>query len=106
MARSPSNPQLVLKPQDLVVLLRLALDQGPAPTYAALGSELGITASEIHAAVNPNDANVVLLERAAEHLGNAQHRLPDMPQSRSTLSSNMRQRIRRSASIAQPTIWE
>ena len=68
MARSPSNPQLVVKPQDLVVLLRLALDQGPAPTYAALGSELGITASEIHAAVNPNDANVVLLERAAEQI--------------------------------------
>jgi hypothetical protein len=56
--------------------------------------------------VNPNDANVVLLERAAEHLGDEQHRLPDTPQSRSTLSSNMRQRIRRSASIAQPTIWE
>jgi hypothetical protein len=29
--------------------------------------------------VNPNDANVVLLERAAEHLGYAQHRLPDKP---------------------------
>ena len=51
MARSPSNPQLVLRPQDLVVLLRLALDQAPAPTYAALGAELGITASEAHAAV-------------------------------------------------------
>jgi hypothetical protein len=51
MVRSPSNPQLVLRPQDLVVLLRLALDQGPAPTYAALGAELGITASEAHAAV-------------------------------------------------------
>ena len=51
MARSPSNPQLVLRPQDLVVQLRLALDQAPAPTYAALGTELGITASEAHAAV-------------------------------------------------------
>ena len=28
-----------------VLLLRLALDQGPAPTYATLGAELGITAS-------------------------------------------------------------
>ena len=27
------------------VLLLIALDQGPAPTYAALGAELGITAS-------------------------------------------------------------
>lgn len=51
MARSPSNPQLVLRPQDLVVLLRLALESGPAPTYAALGAELGLTASEAHAAV-------------------------------------------------------
>ena len=51
MARSPSNPQLVLRPQDLVVLLRLALEPGPAPTYAALGAELGLTASEAHAAV-------------------------------------------------------
>ena len=51
MARSPSNPQLVLRPQDLVVLLRLALDSSPAPTYAALGAELGLTASEVHAAV-------------------------------------------------------
>lgn len=49
MYRSKSNPQVVLKPQDLVVLLRLALEPGAAPTYAALASELGLTASEIHA---------------------------------------------------------
>lgn len=47
----PSNPQVVLRPQDLVVLLRLALESGPAPSYAALGAELGMTASEAHAAV-------------------------------------------------------
>lgn len=51
MARSKSNPQLVLRPQDLVVLLRLALERGPVPTYSALGVELGMTASEVHAAV-------------------------------------------------------
>ena len=51
LARSPSNPQLVLRPQDLVVLLRLALDDGQSPSYAELGSQLGITASEVHAAV-------------------------------------------------------
>lgn len=56
MARSPSNPQLVLRPQDLVVLLRLALDPGPAPTDAALGAEPGMTASETHAAVERNPA--------------------------------------------------
>lgn len=46
-----SNPQVVLRPQDLVVLLRLSLEVGPAPTYAALSSELSLTASEIHACV-------------------------------------------------------
>lgn len=51
MTRSKSNPQLVLRPQDLVVLLRLALDRGPAPTYAVLAAELGMTASEVHGAV-------------------------------------------------------
>lgn len=51
MARSKSNPQVVLRPQDLVILLRLALERGPAPTYAALAAELGMTASEVHAAV-------------------------------------------------------
>lgn len=49
MYRVKSNPQIVLKPQDLVVLLRLVLEPGAAPTYAALASELGLTASEIHA---------------------------------------------------------
>lgn len=49
--RAKSNPQIVLRPQDLVVLLRLALEPGVAPTYAALAGELGLTASEIHAGV-------------------------------------------------------
>ena len=49
MPRAKSNPQLVLKPQDLVVLLRLALETRPAPTYASLADELKLTASEIHA---------------------------------------------------------
>ena len=51
MARSKSKPQVVLRPQDLVVLLRLALEHGPAPTYATLANELEMTASEAHAAV-------------------------------------------------------
>ena len=49
MYRPKSNPQVVLRPQDLVVLLRLSLESGAPPTYAALGSELGMTASEVHA---------------------------------------------------------
>ena len=52
MVRSKSNPQVLLRPQDLVVLLRLALERGPAPTYATLAAELGMTASEVHAAVD------------------------------------------------------
>lgn len=35
-----------------MVLLRLSLQQGPAPTYAALAKELKLTASEIHAGVD------------------------------------------------------
>jgi hypothetical protein len=48
-----SNPQMVLRPQDLLVLLRLSLagDEESAPSYAALAAELGLTASEVHAAV-------------------------------------------------------
>ena len=49
MYRAKSNPQVVLRPQDVVVLLRLSLESGTPPTYAALGSELGLTASEVHA---------------------------------------------------------
>lgn len=51
MARSKSNPQITLRPQDVVVLLRLTLQSGPAPSYAALAEELKLTASEIHAGV-------------------------------------------------------
>lgn len=49
MYHSKSNPQVVLRPQDLVVLLRLSLEKGSPPTYAVLGTELGLTASEVHA---------------------------------------------------------
>lgn len=51
MSRYPSNPQPVLRLQDLVVLLRLALEPGSPPSYAALGAELGLTASETHQVV-------------------------------------------------------
>lgn len=49
MARQKSNPQVSLKPQDLVVLLRLTLEAEAMPTYAVLALELGLTSSEIHA---------------------------------------------------------
>lgn len=51
MGRAKSNPQVILRPQDLVVLLRLSLEKGLAPTYATLASEVGLTASEVHAAL-------------------------------------------------------
>jgi hypothetical protein len=51
MYRSRSNPQIALKPQDLLVLLRLSLESGPAPSYASLAAELGLTASELHASL-------------------------------------------------------
>lgn len=46
-----SNPQVTLRPQDVVVLLRLALQTGAAPSYATLAAELKLTASEIHAGI-------------------------------------------------------
>lgn len=49
MSRTISNPQLVLSPQDVVVLLRLSLGADSVPTYATLAEELKLTASEIHA---------------------------------------------------------
>jgi hypothetical protein len=52
MSRSKLNPQTVLRPQDVVVLLRLSLVADSVPTYAALAEELKLTASEIHAGVD------------------------------------------------------
>ena len=51
MNRSKTNPQIVLRPQDVVVLLCLSLHRETMPTYAALAAELKLTASEIHAGV-------------------------------------------------------
>ena len=65
MYRSKSNPQIMLRPQDVVVLLRLSLDRGPAPTYAALADELKLTASEIHAGVERAMAAQLLRRDAA-----------------------------------------
>lgn len=51
MATVRSNPQVSLRPQDLVVLLYLASRAGPSPTYATMAADLGLTASEAHGAV-------------------------------------------------------
>lgn len=43
---------MMLKPQDLAVVLRYALHRGDAPiTMAGVGTMLGLSASEVHAAV-------------------------------------------------------
>ncbi len=65
MYRSRKNPQIALKPQDLVVLLRLALAKERVPGYAELGAELGMTASEVHAAIErASAARLVRKDRA------------------------------------------
>jgi len=52
MVAAKSNPQISLRPQDVVVLLRLCLDKETPPTYAALAADVCMTASEVHASVN------------------------------------------------------
>lgn len=42
--------QVVLKPQDLVLTLKLAVNTGRTLTFAKLGEELFMSASEVHAA--------------------------------------------------------
>jgi hypothetical protein len=51
---------ILLKPQDIVVLLRLGLEQG-APTLVTLGAQLGISASEVHGAMK-RAASATLLD--------------------------------------------
>jgi hypothetical protein len=50
MYKSKASPQIVLRPHDFVVLLRLSLVPA-APTYEQLASELMLTKSEIHASL-------------------------------------------------------
>jgi hypothetical protein len=52
MPAPKSNPQISLRPQDVVVLLRLALNSDETISYAGLAEEVRLTASEVHASVN------------------------------------------------------
>lgn len=52
MPGSKTNPQVSLRPQDVVVLLRLSLEKGTTLSYAALAEEVQLTASEVHASVH------------------------------------------------------
>jgi hypothetical protein len=67
MRQSRSNPQIVLKPQDMVVLFRLSLVSDATPIYAALARELHLTASEIHAGLErANAARLVRKDKAGK----------------------------------------
>jgi hypothetical protein len=53
---SSNRKQLVLKPQDLLVLLKIACNRDQIFTYAALGGQIGISASEAHSCVKRAEA--------------------------------------------------
>ncbi len=42
---------MILKPQDIVVLLKLGIHRASRPTLAQLANELGMSSSEVHAAM-------------------------------------------------------
>jgi len=50
MAKS-ANEQISLKPQDVLIALKVAASPGRAFTYAALANELGMSSSQVHAGV-------------------------------------------------------
>jgi predicted transcriptional regulator len=45
------NHQVTLKPQDLMVLLKLVTSANKPATYGELSKSLGMSASEVHASV-------------------------------------------------------
>jgi hypothetical protein len=47
-----ANRQMVLKPQDLVVALKIAVNRDRSMSYSRLGAELEISASEAHSSVS------------------------------------------------------
>lgn len=59
-----AHRQLVLKPQDIVVSLKIAVNQNVPMTYARMGAELGISASETHGCVNRSQAAGLLTRLA------------------------------------------
>lgn len=46
-----TNPQVTLKPQDVVVLLKLLVSRGKVLPFGALAEQLAMSASEVHASV-------------------------------------------------------
>jgi hypothetical protein len=46
------NSFMVLKPQDVLVLLKLGIHRSNRPSLAQMATELGMSSSEVHAAMN------------------------------------------------------
>lgn len=58
-----------MKPQDVVVLIRLGLDRDSKTTLAGLGAQLGISASEVHGAMKrASSATLLDLEQRRPRL--------------------------------------
>lgn len=63
MKRRPTNHQITLKPQDLLVLLKLCiLSQAEQPSYRQLASMVGLTKSEVGAVVRRLQSATLLRE--------------------------------------------
>jgi DNA-binding Lrp family transcriptional regulator len=54
------NEVMALKPQDVYVLLKLVSTGGRRPPYSQLASELGMSASEVHASIKRAQASGLL----------------------------------------------
>ena len=68
---APSQKQIFLKPQDLVVALKLALAPDSAPSYAQLAKDLFMSASEAHAAVQRAVVSRLLVQSSVGLTANA-----------------------------------
>ena len=62
---------MVLKPQDLLVVLKLWVSEGQSLTYPALADALKMSISEVHGAVKRADAAGLLIEAKASARPNA-----------------------------------
>jgi hypothetical protein len=62
-----NNPQVTLRPQDVVVLLKLLVSSGRVLPFAALAEQLAMSASEVHASVGRATA-ARLVNVASDHL--------------------------------------
>jgi len=67
-----SNPQIALKPQDLLVLLKLWVLGDQRRSFAELASDLGMSASEVHGSVGrARDARLVHLSEGSHIVSKA-----------------------------------